>query len=48
MSQNELERRTFFACEICNLVYAGFDEPDACHNCESEMFIQVVPKNNSR
>ncbi|MFC4990000.1 hypothetical protein [Saliphagus sp. LR7] len=43
VSQNEYEQRTFFSCEICNIVYAGFEKPPICHNCGNDTFIKVVP-----
>lgn len=47
MAQNGYQQRTLYACNICDLVYAGFDEPDECRVCESDMFIEVVPHRDS-
>ncbi|WP_255171041.1 hypothetical protein [Natrononativus amylolyticus] len=39
----EHERRPFFACEACGVVYARFSVPDRCGVCESELFVRVLP-----
>lgn len=40
----EHERRPFYACETCGIVYARFDRPDECDVCEGEAFVEVMPK----
>lgn len=44
MSHTEYERRTFYACELCDLVYAGFEPPEACEVCDGDLFVEVVPE----
>ncbi|WP_157972449.1 hypothetical protein [Saliphagus sp. LR7] len=46
MSQPEYDRRTFFACEFCDLVYAGLEKPDECRVCDGEIFIEVIPEDD--
>lgn len=48
MSQNGYARRTLFACEFCDLVYAGLDEHDECRVCEGDVFIEIVPETDPR
>lgn len=40
----EHERRPFYACESCSLVYARFERPEACPVCGRESFTEVTPR----
>jgi len=32
----------FFACEACETVFAGLDEPEACCECDESRFDEVT------
>lgn len=43
IDRGEQERRPFFACETCGLVYARLEEPRTCLLCERTLFTVVRP-----
>ena len=44
LERGEQERRPFYACESCGLVYACHEEPDTCAFCGPELFTTVHPE----
>ncbi len=40
----ERERRPFYACDSCGVIYARHGQPEACAVCGSETFVEVMPK----
>lgn len=38
------ERRQFYACHSCEVVYAALDAPDECAVCENDSFVPVMPR----
>ncbi len=44
IEHGEHERRPFFVCESCNLVFARAEEPAECVICDSQLFTEVMPQ----